>query len=205
MRIFHKAFKYDGLQIISMFNPLGTFYAASVNGSSNISNVTAPLTATNPSVSLLYSSVESFLFPFLLVFAIVYGVLERSKMFEGKKDIESIIAFVLGIVFATTNYTLNLSYIILPIAGVVAIVIFMLLVLASMVYGESDKFPMAGKKLIIIIAAALSVILILWVLITANLGFAGVSQQALIGGLEYYGPYVAVLIFLVVVGYLLSR
>jgi small-conductance mechanosensitive channel len=178
-----------------------------LNATANSSNGTGGLTsaAANPSVSLLYSTIESFLFPFLLVFAIVYGVLERSKIFEGKRDVESIIAFVMAIVFATTSYTLNLTYIILPIAGVVAIVIFMLLVLASMVYGESNTFPAAGKKIIIILAAAISIVLVLWVLLTANFGFAGITQQALVGGLTTYGPYIAVLIFLLVAGYLLSK
>lgn len=185
-----------------MFSPLSVLFNASVNNSGNATSV---LTTTNPSVSLLYSGIESFLFPFLLVFAIVYGVLERSKLFEGKKDIESIIAFVLGMVFATTSYTLNLTYIILPIAGVVAIIIFMLLVLASMVYGESDKLPMAGKKIIMVLAAALSILLILWILVSSNFGFAGLTQQAIINGLYNYGPYAAILIFLVVVGYLLSK
>ena len=173
----------------------------------NVTNVTSTLTQKSPSVSLLYMTVESFLFPFLLVFAIVYGVLEKSKMFEGKRDVESIIAFVLGIVFATTSYTLNLAYIILPIAGIVAIVIFMLLVLASMVYGDTSgsEFPRSGKKIIIVLAAIISIILILWVLVGSNFLFAGVSQQAIINGLYNYGPYVAVLMFLIVVGYLLSK
>lgn len=181
-----------------MFNQLIAF--ASVNGS----NATGAPTGS-ASVSLLYSGIESFLFPFLLVFAIVYGVLERSKIFEGKRDVESIIAFVLGIVFATTSYTLNLTYIILPIVGVVAILIFMLMVLASMVYGESDKLPVGGKKLIMVIAAALSIILILWILVTSNLLFAGISQASIINALSTYGPYFAVIVFLVVAGYLLSK
>jgi hypothetical protein len=163
------------------------------------------LTQTNPSVSLLYAGIEQFLFPFLLVFAIVYGVLEKSKFFEGKKDVESIIAFVLGIIFATTSYTLNLTYIILPITGVIAIIIFMFLILGSMVYGDTEKLPAAGKKLIIVLAAAISIILVLWILISANFGFAGISQQAVINGLYTYGPYAAVLIFLVVAGYLLTQ
>ncbi len=187
-----------------MFSALATLFNSTV---SNASNVTSSLTSTAPSVSLLYSGIESFLFPFLLIFAIVYGVLEKSKMFEGKRDVESIIAFVLGIVFATTSYTLNLTYIILPIVGIIAIVIFMLLVLASMVYGDTagSDFPRSGKKIIIILAAVISIILVLWVLIGSNFLFAGITQQAVLNGLYNYGPYAAVLIFLVIIGYLLSK
>jgi small-conductance mechanosensitive channel len=169
----------------------------------NITNTTG-LTAHTPASSLLYNSIVSFLFPFLLVFAIVYGVLERSKIFEGKKDIESIIAFVLGIIFATTSYTLNLTYLILPIVGIVAVIIFMLLILASMVYGESASLPDRAKKIIVVMSVMLGAILILWVLVNQNLTFAGITQQGVTSTLYTYGPYVTVLIFLVVVGYILS-
>ena len=77
---------------------------------SNVSNATSALTSQAPGVSLLFSGIESFLFPFLLIFAIVYGVLQRSEIFKGKSDIDAIIAFVLGLVFATTNYTLRLTF-----------------------------------------------------------------------------------------------
>ena len=51
----------------------------------NTSNVTKVLTAPAPGVSLLFAGAESFLFPFLLVFAIVYGVLQRSEDKEKSK------------------------------------------------------------------------------------------------------------------------
>ena len=175
----------------------------SSNSTNSTHNVTQILTAQTPGTSLLFSGVEQFLFPFLLVFAIVYGVLERSKIFEGKRDVESIIAFVLGIVFATTSYTLQLTYIILPIAGIVAVVVFMLLAIASMVYGQSSEFPPSIKKTIVVVAIIISFILILWVL--TNFQFAGFKTSDVIGVLENYAPYIAVIMFLLIAGYLLSK
>ena len=197
--------KYNASSDINMLSILTELFSNVSNGSNG--SIGAGVSSQPAAVSILYSGVESFLFPFLLVFAIVYGVLERSKMFEGKKDIDSIIAFVLGIVFATTSYTLNLAYIILPIVGVIAIIIFMLLVLASMVYGDtaSPEFPKSGKKIIVVLATAISIILIFWILLGSNFGFVGLTQAALVNGLYSYGPYIAVLIFLIVAGYLLSR
>ncbi len=173
----------------------------------NLTNVTTPITQRAPSVSLLYSTVESFLFPFLLVFAIVYGVLQRSQIFAGKSDIDAIIAFVLGIVFATTNYTLNLTFLILPIVGIVAIVIFLLLVLGSMVYGSTSEMLAKGpaRKVIVILAVLISIALIIWIFLSANLGFAGVSSSTVYTDLSTYAPYLALLVFLIVVGYLLSK
>ncbi len=172
----------------------------------NASTNASAATAKAPGVSILYSGIESFLFPFLLVFAITYGVLEKSNMFKGKSDINSIIAFVLGIVFATTNYTLKLTYLILPIVGIVAIVIFMLLILASMAYGTSDRdFPKSIKKIITVLAVIISLGLIIWVLTSSNLVVLGISSSAVSSGLTTYLPYIIVLVFLIIAGYLLSK
>jgi hypothetical protein len=173
----------------------------------NLTNVTSQLTSRSPSVSLLYSTVESFLFPFLLVFAIVYGILQRSQIFNGKSDIDAIIAFVLGIIFATTNYTLNLTFLILPIVGIIAVVIFLLLVLGSMVYGNtSDLLKAKGaRKIIVLIAFVVSIGLVIWIFLSANLGFAGVSSAAVSNGLQTYAPYIVLLVFLIGVGYYLSK
>ena len=177
------------------------------NVTSNKTNVTTTLTAPAPGVSLLFSGVESFMFPFLLVFAIVYGVLQRSEIFKGKSDIDAIIAFVLGIIFATTNYTLKLTYLILPIVGIVAIVIFMLLVIGSMLYGSSSDLLKSGsgRKIIVIIAVLVSIGLIIWVLLTANLAFAGISASSVSSNLSLYAPYIFVFIALILGAYFLFR
>jgi hypothetical protein len=187
---------------------LGNIAAFAIDfAKNNSTNITAPLTSPAPGVSLLFSGVESFLFPFLLVFAIVYGVLQRSEIFKGKSDIDAIIAFVLGIIFATTNYTLKLTYLILPIVGIVAIVIFMLLVVGSMLYGSSSELlkSNSGRKIIVIIAVLISIGLIIWVLLTANLAFAGVSSKSVYQSLYTYAPYILVFIALILGAYFLFK
>lgn len=170
-------------------------------------NATSTLTAQVPGVSLLFSGVESFLFPFLLVFAIVYGVLQRSEIFKGKSDLDAIIAFVLGLVFATTNYALRLTYLILPIVGIVAVIIFMLLVIGSMLYGSSSELLNAksARKIIVVVALLISIGLIIWVLMTANLAFAGISQKSVSNDLYAYTPYIIIFVALLVGGYLLFK
>ncbi len=177
-----------------------------VNNTSK-TNVTSTLTTPAPGVSLLFSGVESFLFPFLLVFAIVYGVLQRSEIFKGKSDLDAIIAFVLGIIFATTNYALKLTYLILPIVGIIAVIIFMVLVIGSMLYGSSSELLKArsARKIIVVIAVLISVGLIIWVLITANLGFAGISSKSVSQDLYSYAPYIIVFIALIIGAYFLFK
>ncbi|MCL4391089.1 hypothetical protein M1112_00135 [Candidatus Parvarchaeota archaeon] len=173
----------------------------------NTSNVTKVLTAPAPGVSLLFAGAESFLFPFLLVFAIVYGVLQRSEIFKGKSDIDAIIAFVLGIIFATTNYALKLTYLILPIVGIIAIIIFMLLVIGSMLYGSSSELLKAksARQIIVVIAVLLSIGLIIWVLMTANLAFVGISSKSASSDIYSYAPYIIVFAALIIGAYLLFK
>ncbi len=173
----------------------------------NTTNVTSKLTAPAPGVSLLFSGVESFLFPFLLIFAIVYGVLQRSEIFKGKSDIDAIIAFVLGIIFATTNYTLKLTYLILPIVGIIAVIVFMLLVIGSMLYGNSSELlgNKSAKKIIVILAVLISIGLIIWVLLSANLAFAGIPSKGISSDLYTYAPYIVVFIALILGAYFLFK
>jgi hypothetical protein len=186
---------------------LGNIAAVAFNSALNKSNVTTTLTSPAPGVSLFFTSIESFLFPFLLVFAIVYGVLQRSEIFKGKSDIDAIIAFVLGIIFATTNYTLKLTYLILPIVGIVAIVVFMLLVIGSMLYGSSSELlkSNSGRKIIVIAAVLISIGLIVWVLVSANLAFAGLSSKSISSDIYSYAPYIVVFIALILGAYFIFK
>lgn len=183
---------------------LGNAMAFAAN---NSTNATSTLTSQPPGVSLLFSGIGSFLFPFLLVFAIVYGVLQRSEIFKGKSDIDAIIAFVLGIIFATTNYTLKLTYLILPIVGIAAVIIFMLLVLGSMLYGSSSELlnNKSAKKIIVIVAVLISIGLILWVMLTANLAFAGISSTSVSSDLSAYAPYMIIFLVLILGAYFLFK
>ncbi|MCL4399576.1 hypothetical protein M1293_03690 [Candidatus Parvarchaeota archaeon] len=181
------------------------FTQALVSFANSTGNVTSTLTSPSPAASLLFSGVESLLFPFLLVFAISYGVLQKSSIFQGKSDINAIIAFVLGIIFATTNYTLKLTYLILPIVGIIAVVTFMFLALASMVYGDTSRLPMNVRKTIMVASLIVSVLIIIWILLTSNFTFAGISHQNVVNVLSTYFPYIVVILFLITIGYVLSK
>ena len=159
--------------------------------------VAAPITTT----SILYGSIESFVFPFLLVFAIVYGVLERSEIFKGKRDINSIIALVLAVIFATTNYALKLTYIILPIVGVLAVVIFMIIMLFSMASvgfggGNGVKLGNKSKALIGVLVLIIGIILLIWILSPSNLTISNFTN---------YLPYLAILVIFGAIIYFISR
>jgi hypothetical protein len=95
----------------------------------------------------------------------------------------------------------------LPIVGIVAIVIFMLLVIGSMLYGSSSDLLKSGsgRKIIVIISVLVSIGLIIWVLLTANLGFVGISATSVSSNLSQYFPYIIVFIALILGAYFLFK
>lgn len=80
------------------------------------------------------------LLPFMLVFAIVYGVLERSKFFgEDRHDINAVIAFVLGLMVVISSLVLQVLGDFLPLVGLFAVILVMFIMLVSMFWGEASN------------------------------------------------------------------
>ena len=70
------------------------------------------------------------LLPFLLVFAIVYGILEKTGIFgEKRHDINAVIALVIGLMVAVTTFVVNILTGFLPLVGLLAVIIVMFLML----------------------------------------------------------------------------
>ena len=68
--------------------------------------------------------------PFLLVFALVFAVLDRSKILgEGKKQINAIIAFVVGILVVAFSYSTDVISKITVFAAVALVVLFVFMLL----------------------------------------------------------------------------
>lgn len=77
-----------------------------------------------------------FFLPFILFFAIIYGALQKTQVFgEGRRDIDSIIAFVIALIASTTGWVLKGITGFLPWVGFTAIIIVCFLMLAAMVGG----------------------------------------------------------------------
>jgi len=86
-----------------------------------------------------------FALPFLLMFFIVFAVLEKTKLLgEGKKQLNALIAFVIGLIFVSAVYpTLVVSNLILFLT-VAIVVVFVALLLWGFVFGEKEEFKIKG-------------------------------------------------------------
>ena len=111
----------------------------------------------------------NFAYPFLLIFFIAFGILEKSKLFgSDKKQLNALIAFVIGLIFITAVFPKLVVGNLILFLTVSIVVMFVALLLWGFVAGEKGlKFEEAPKalKYIIGIAIVIAVIIaLLWAL-----------------------------------------
>lgn len=100
-----------------------------------------------PEINILQSEVLTrFILPFLLVFFIVFALLEKTKIFgEGKKQINALISFVIGLIFVSVLYpTLVVSNLILFLT-VALVSIFVILLIWGFIFGDIKDGFKPGK------------------------------------------------------------
>lgn len=89
-----------------------------------------------------------FVYPFLLIFFIVFAVLEKTKIFgEGKKQINALIAFVIGFIFVSAIFPKEMTTNLILFLAVAMVVIFVVLLLWGFIMGDKglDVFTNAPK------------------------------------------------------------
>ncbi len=78
-----------------------------------------------------------FFLPLILFFAIIYGALDKTKIFgDDKKDINAIIAFAISLIAATTSWVLRGVAGFLPWVGFIALIVVAFLMLAALIVGD---------------------------------------------------------------------
>ena len=85
--------------------------------------------------------------PFILVFALVFAILQKSKLLgESKQQIDAIVAFVIAGILVTfsTQVEWIRQFIVFLVVGLVILFIFMLIY--GFAYGDTKGDPLAGAK-----------------------------------------------------------
>ncbi|MFH1326588.1 MAG: hypothetical protein ABIH59_00485 [archaeon] len=103
-----------------------------------------------------------FVYPFLLIFIIVFGVLEKTKLFgDGKKQLNAIAAFVVGLIFVAVLSPKDIINNLILFLSIALVVVFIVLLLWGFVTGGEAKFDHKAVKIIagilIIIAVLVAV------------------------------------------------
>ncbi|HLA23089.1 MAG TPA: hypothetical protein VJZ93_00980 [Candidatus Nanoarchaeia archaeon] len=107
-----------------------------------------------------------FILPFLLIFAIVFAILEKTKVFgDDKKQTNAIVSIVIGLIFVGFAYPKDVVQNMILFLTVALIVSFVVILLWGFVSGgdlEKDFLPNNGIKaavaIFVLIAVAIAVI-----------------------------------------------
>ena len=81
----------------------------------------------------------SYLLPFLLIFAIVYGILTKIRIFKDSKAINAIIAFVVGLMALQFDFVHSFFSEIFPRFGVTLAILLIILILVGLFLNPESK------------------------------------------------------------------
>jgi len=105
--------------------------------------------------------------PFLLVFTIIFAVLQKSRVLgEGKRQIDAIVGLVVGLLVISFGQAVGIIIQLIPFLAVSLVIILVLMILIGMVNKEGDfdaAFPKGFRivmSLIAIVAVIVAVLII---------------------------------------------
>lgn len=88
--------------------------------------------------------------PFLLVFTLIFAVLQKTKVLgDGKKQIDAIVSLVIALIFVAFGQTTDIVVKMIPILGVALVVILMFMILLGSLY-EPGNFKIEGWLKIVV-------------------------------------------------------
>ncbi|MEN7982428.1 MAG: hypothetical protein ABFQ65_03190 [Nanoarchaeota archaeon] len=75
----------------------------------------------------------TYVLPFLFIFALVFGILSRTKIFDSNKGINVILSLAVALMALQTNYVSNFFEIISPLLGVGLVVLLVVVIFLGLV------------------------------------------------------------------------
>lgn len=116
--------------------------------------------------NLLQSEVlVEFVYPFLLIFFIVFAILEKTKVFgDDKKQLNALIAFVIGLIFVgAVSPKLIVQDLILFLA-VALVVVFIVVIMWGFATGNKLEVGNGGVKWVLAIVFIIAVVVVLFLI-----------------------------------------
>lgn len=94
--------------------------------------------ASYGSFDQIFSQLEAagtftYVLPFLFIFALVFGILSRAKIFENNKGINVIISLVVALMALQTDFVANFFSIVSPLIGAGLVVLLVVLIFGGLV------------------------------------------------------------------------
>lgn len=127
-----------------------------------------------PETLLSSPYVTELILPFLLVFTLIFAILDKTKILgEGKRQINAIISLVVGLIFVSYTYAVGISIKLIGVMAVIAVIILVFMLLFAFVYHEKEfKMPRGltitfGVLIAIVLVVSLLVFTGYWGMITS--------------------------------------
>ncbi len=96
--------------------------------------------------------------PFLLVFALVFAILQKSEILgKGKKQIDAIVALVIGLIFIAFGQAVGVVINLIPILAVSVVVLLVFMLIYGMAFSQGDFKLHKGIQWVIFALAAIVV------------------------------------------------
>ncbi len=144
---------------------------------------------------------QEFILPFLLVFIIAFALLEKTKILgEGKKTLNAIIAFVVGVVFVTAVFPKEVITNLVLFLTIAMIVVFVVLFLWGFITeGDTELINPKFMKWVLIIGVGIGFLfLIIWILTTQTNFLGWISDR------EWTGTFWTNILFVIVIAVALA-
>jgi len=84
--------------------------------------------------------VFAYLLPFLMIFAIVYGILSKSKILGENRGVNATISLAVGLLALQNHYVTNFYAMIFPYTGMAIAVLLVALILMGLISPEQNKY-----------------------------------------------------------------
>lgn len=106
-----------------------------------------------------------YILPWILVFVLVFAILEKSKLLgEGKRQINAIIGLIFAFILLAFPASRDLIVALIPILVIIMVILFVFLFLYSFASGETKGDPL-GKKVKVGIGILIALALVIIVLV----------------------------------------
>ncbi len=110
----------------------------------------------------------NFIYPFLLVFTIVFAILQKTKLLgEDKRQIDAIVALVIGLILISFAYATDIVVALVPFLAVTLVIIFIFMLIFGFV-SASDKGFELHKGLKITFGILIGIALIIAVIVATG-------------------------------------
>ncbi len=119
---------------------------------------------------LQHEALTGFVYPFLLIFFIVFAILEKTKALGSEnKQVNAFVSFVIGLIFvAAVNPKLIVTDLVLFLS-VAVVIVFVVLLIWGFVTGSEAKFGEGSKALKVVIAVIIIIAVIIFLFMSTGI------------------------------------